>query len=43
VGTTNLDRGQFVVWDLGAIASLGTEDALWMMRRVYNFKKHVVL
>ncbi|MDF1798352.1 MAG: patatin-like phospholipase family protein [Planctomycetota bacterium] len=34
VGTTNLDRGQFVVWDLGAIAASGRKDALGMLRRV---------
>jgi hypothetical protein len=34
VGTTNLDRGQFVVWDLGAVASLGGDEALAFFRRV---------
>ena len=28
VGTTNLDAGEFVVWDMGAIASSGRPDAL---------------
>ncbi|MHC5062797.1 MAG: patatin-like phospholipase family protein [Planctomycetota bacterium] len=34
VGSTNLDSGQFVVWDLGAIASRGTDQALELFRLV---------
>lgn len=34
VGSTNLDSGQFVIWDLGAIASRGTIEALHLFRRV---------
>ena len=34
VGTTDLDRGQFVIWDLGEIASIGTPAALELMRKV---------
>lgn len=34
VGSTNLDIGHFCVWDLGAIASRGTPEALALMRDV---------
>lgn len=34
VGTTNLDMGEFVVWDLGAIASRGTKEARDLFVRV---------
>ena len=34
VGSTNLDIGHFVIWDLGAIASRRTKDALQLFRRV---------
>lgn len=34
VGTTNLDSGQFVVWDMGAIASEGSVEALTLFRQV---------
>lgn len=34
VGTTNLDLGHFVVWDLGAIATVGGEAALELFRDV---------
>jgi hypothetical protein len=34
VGTTNLDAGQFVVWNIGAIASSGHPDALGLMHKV---------
>lgn len=34
IGSTNLDVGHFVVWDLGAIASHGTDEALELMRDV---------
>ena len=34
VGTTDLDRGVFVVWDLGAVADAGGPDALDLFRRV---------
>ncbi|UCG31837.1 MAG: patatin-like phospholipase family protein [Phycisphaerales bacterium] len=34
VGTTNMDTGDFVVWDMGAIASSGRPDALEHYRRV---------
>ncbi len=34
VGSTNLDVGHFVVWDLGAIASRGTKEALQLFRQV---------
>lgn len=34
VGSTNLDIGHFCVWDLGAIASRGTPEALELFRSV---------
>ena len=34
VGTTNLDTRRFVVWDMGAIASAGTPEALELYRRI---------
>jgi len=34
VGSTNMDIGQFCIWDLGAIASRGTEQAKQLMRDV---------
>jgi len=34
VGTTNLDLGIFCVWDMGAIASRGTTEALALFRNV---------
>jgi predicted acylesterase/phospholipase RssA len=34
VGTTNLDSGRPVIWDLGAIASSGSPDALKVFRQV---------
>ena len=34
VATTNLDAKRLVIWDMGAIASIGTEDALEMFRSV---------
>ena len=34
VGSTNLDIGAFMVWDLGAIASRGTDEALALFRKV---------
>lgn len=33
IGSTNLDNGQFVIWDLGQIATRGTDEALQMIRR----------
>ena len=34
VGTTNLDRQEFVIWDMGKIASSGRDDALELYRKV---------
>ena len=34
VGTTNLDTRRFVIWDLGAIASQGTAEALQLYQKV---------
>ncbi len=34
VGSTNLDIGHFCIWDLGAIASIGTKKALQLFRKV---------
>ncbi len=34
VGSTNMDLGQFVVWDMGAIATRGTKEALQLFRNV---------
>ena len=34
VGSTNLDMGTFVVWDLGAIAVRRSDEALDLIRRV---------
>lgn len=34
VGTTNLDTRRFVIWDMGAIASKGTPQALELFRKV---------
>lgn len=34
VGSTNLDLGEFVVWDLGAVAKTGGDDAVPMIRKI---------
>lgn len=34
VGTTNLDAQRFVIWDMGAIATIGTKDALKLFRKI---------
>ncbi len=34
VGTMNMDRGEFVIWDMGAIASSGRADALEHYRNI---------
>jgi hypothetical protein len=34
VGTMNMDRGEFVIWDMGAIASSGRPDALEHYRNI---------
>ncbi len=34
VGTTNLDTSEFIIWDMGKIASSGRSDALDLYRRV---------
>lgn len=34
IGTTNLDTGRLVIWDMGAIASSGQPDALELYRKV---------
>ena len=34
VGTTNLDSGQLVIWDMGAIASTGRPEALDLYRKI---------
>lgn len=34
IGTTNLDAQQFVVWNMGAIASIGTPKALSLFRDI---------
>ena len=34
IGTVNLDVGRPVVWNIGAIASSGHPDALWLFRRI---------
>ena len=34
VGTTNLDTGRFIIWDLGAIASRDTDAALQLCRDI---------
>jgi hypothetical protein len=34
IGTTNLDAGRFVVWNMGAIANSGHPDALKLFRKV---------
>jgi hypothetical protein len=34
VGTTNMDTGEFVIWDLGAIAASGKPDALERFRTI---------
>ncbi len=34
IGTTNLDAGKFVIWNMGAIASSGHPDALLLFRKV---------
>jgi len=34
VGTTNLDAGRLVIWDMGKIASFGNEEALTLFRRI---------
>ena len=34
VGTTNLDSGRLVIWDIGAIASTGRPDALDLYRKI---------
>jgi hypothetical protein len=34
VGTTNLDTRKFIVWDMGAIASAGTPEALALYRKI---------
>ncbi|MEM9378582.1 MAG: patatin-like phospholipase family protein [Planctomycetota bacterium] len=34
IGTTNLDTGRFVIWDLGEIATLDTDEALDLCRDV---------
>ena len=34
VGTTNLDSGQLVIWDMGAIASTGRPNALGLYRKI---------
>ncbi|MDD5115989.1 MAG: patatin-like phospholipase family protein [Candidatus Omnitrophica bacterium] len=34
VGTTNLDAGRLVIWDMGKIASAGNKDALMLFRKV---------
>lgn len=36
VGSTNLDLGHFVVWDLGEIATVGTPRALDLFRKVLS-------
>jgi hypothetical protein len=34
IGTTNLDTGRLVIWDMGAIASSGQSDALDLYRKI---------
>jgi predicted patatin/cPLA2 family phospholipase len=34
VGTTNLDTGRLVIWDMGAIAASGRPDALTLYRKI---------
>jgi predicted acylesterase/phospholipase RssA len=34
IGTTNVDTGRLVIWDMGAIASRGTPDSLELYRKV---------
>ena len=34
IGTTNLDTGRLVIWDMGAIASRGTPDSLVLYRKI---------
>lgn len=34
IGTTNLDTGRLVIWDMGAIASSGQSDSLELYRKV---------
>ncbi|HEY4312835.1 MAG TPA: patatin-like phospholipase family protein [Pirellulales bacterium] len=34
IGTTNLDTGRLVIWDMGAIAASGTADSLALYRQV---------
>ncbi len=34
IGTTNLDAGRLMIWDMGAIASSGSPDALALFRKV---------
>ena len=34
VGTTDLDAQEFVIWDMGAVASIGGDDSLKMFRRI---------
>ncbi len=34
VGTTDLDAQEFVIWDMGALASIGSPDALKLFRRI---------
>ena len=34
VGTTNLDAQRLVIWDMGAIAAIGTPEAFKLFRRI---------
>ena len=34
IGSTNIDTGEFIVWDMGKIASYGTSEALELFKKV---------
>lgn len=43
VGTTNMDTGTFVIWDMGAIAASGRSDALDLFRAVMRASSAIPL